>query len=409
MVITPLLIQVACTSSGGVIVAVDPDSGRISDSNDPGTTVTDTDVESVPGVDEPEVDLFSDDEIPLFELEIPSGSWNELLQQDSTDQWYVEADFVYEGRRWESIGVRTKGENSWRPIQDKASLKLKFDFIDPDQEFHGLHEVTLQAMNEDYSMMHERVAYRLYREAGVPAARAQHAQVVMNGESYGLYTHLETVDKRMMRQWFEDETGPLWEVWDVDFYDAYIPYFQLEYGEDDRTRLQETADAMEKQDLEAALLAARDSFDVDLFLRYWAVSSYVGQYDAYPYREPGDDCHVYDDPTSGQLKFIPHGMDESWYDPERVVYDGVYGIFGEYCLAVSDCFEAYTEQVFQVLDLAEEIDLLGYFDEVQAQIDDHAYADSHREYSYDSVSTYQGLMREMIVERRDELEGQFGR
>jgi spore coat protein CotH len=403
LVIGPFLLQLACTPGTVSTVATVTDTATDSQGG-----VSDSGVEGVPGVDEPEVVLFAEDEIPLFEIEVSRDNWEELKRQTMTDQWYVEADFVHDGQRWESIGIRTKGENSFRPIEDKASLKLKFDFIDSDQEFHGLHEVTLQAMNEDYSMMHERVAYKLYREAGVPAARTQHAQVVINGESYGLYTNLETVDKRMMRQWFEDDDGPLFEVWDVDFYDAYIPYFQLEYGNDDRTRLQATADAMELSPA-AALEAVQASFDLDLFLRYWAVSAFVGQYDSYPYREPGDDCHVYDDPTSGQLKFIPHGTDETWYDQDKIVYEGIYGVMGEACLAVPACFDALEEHVFEILALAEQIDLLGYFDRVRDQISELAQADTHRHYDYESVQFYQAYMREMIEGRRDVLTLQFGR
>jgi len=400
-----LLLALGCTGSGELR---DTSGGTATDTTEPtpGTTDTATDVEGVPGVDDPEDPVFQDDEVPVFTLSIPGDSWDELQEQTAFDQWYVEADLEVDGQVLESIGIRTKGENSWRPIADKASLKLQLDFLVSGQEFRGLKEITLQAMNEDRAMMHERVAYRLYREAGVPASRAQHAQVVINGESYGLYTNLETVDKRMMRQWFDDDDGPLWEVWDVDFYDDYVPDFQLEYGPDDRTRLQATADALELEP-EPALDAVLASFDLDLFLRYWAVSGYVGQYDAYPFREPGDDCHVYDDPESGQLKFIPHGVDESWYDPGRVITDGVYGLVAEHCLEVPACMATFEQHVRDVLDIAEQIDLLGYFDTVQAQIAGLTVADDHKDYSDDEVATYQAAMREMIVERRAVLEGQL--
>lgn len=401
----PALLLLACAATR---IDVPGDTGH-RDTDTPGPT--DTDVERVGGTDtrdDPPPELFQDDEMPVFRLEISDAGWEELLRQTAEDRWYVEADLVVDGERWPSIGVRTKGENSWRPIQDKASLKLKFDFIDSDLEFYGRDELTLQAMNEDLTMVHERLAYRLYREAQVPAARTQHATVVINDESYGLYTHLETVDKPMMARWFDDDDGPLWEVWDVDFQDEYIPYFQLEYGDDDRTRLQATADAMEAEPAEA-LAAVTASFDLDLFLRYWAVGAYVGQYDAYPYRGPGDDCHVYDDPVSGQLKIIPHGLDETWYDPGRVVWDGVYGLMGAVCLQVPSCFEAFEAQVFEVVQLAEEVDLLGYFDRVQAQVQSAVEADTHKAYSTEDVALHQAAMREMMVRRRAELEGQFGR
>jgi hypothetical protein len=146
---------------------------------------------------------------------------------------------------------------------------------------------------------------------------------------------------------------------------------------------------------------------MDLFLRYWAVSGYVGQYDAYPYRSPGDDCHVYDDPTTGQLKFIPHGADETWYDKDRVVYDGAAGVMAAGCVAVPECFAAYQTHVFEVLQLAEDIDLLGYFDIVRAQIELVGQADTHKAYSDETVEDYRDAMREMIRLRRTDVSPMF--
>ena len=38
----------------------------------------------------------------------------------------------------------------------------------------------------------------------MPAARANHAQLSINGESRGLYANIQTVDKTMASEWFED-------------------------------------------------------------------------------------------------------------------------------------------------------------------------------------------------------------
>ena len=123
--IASLLLGLGCTGSGTLGVTDDTASTATTDSN-PVPTDTDTDVEGIGGVDEPELVLYSYDEIAQFELVIPGDSWQQLTEQTMTEQWYVEADLVYDGQVWESIGVRTKSENSWRPITDKSSLKLKF-------------------------------------------------------------------------------------------------------------------------------------------------------------------------------------------------------------------------------------------------------------------------------------------
>ena len=93
-------------------------------------------------------------------------------------------------------------------------------------------------MHSDPSMMHERLAYLVARQAGgIPASRANHALLTVNGQFYGLYTNVETVKKRMLRRWFADDAGPLFEATDVDFVAADIPFFELASGPDDRSLL----------------------------------------------------------------------------------------------------------------------------------------------------------------------------
>ena len=149
---------------------------------------------------------------PLTELS------DDSLESLRTDPYrYVNGSFIFEGERFDNIGVRTKGDHSWQSIDDKPSLKIKINWDSPGRRFRGLEELTLNAMNDDHTMMHERVGYRLYRAAGVPAARATHATLTMNGESYGLYTHLETIDEGFIRRWFDQADGILFELADADF------------------------------------------------------------------------------------------------------------------------------------------------------------------------------------------------
>ena len=363
----------------------------------------DTGIEEVGGVPSDSDILFDEDSLPTFEIELSEEAIDSLREDPYT---WVEGSFLYEGRTWSPVGIRLKGENSFSPIDEKPSLKVKFDKYQSSGEFLGLRELTLNNMFSDYSMMHERVAYRMYREFGVPAARSHHALLTLNGESYGLYANVENVDRRMMKRWFDDSDGPLFEVWDVDFYDGYIPYFELEYGEDDRTNLQGVADTLESSGA-AALEALEAHLSLEGFLRYWAVGAYVAQFDAYPYSNPGDDCHVYDDPTSGALQFVPHGTDETFYYDEYQV-DWATGILGVRCLEVAACRNTWIDLVQEVLVLADDIGIVAYFDTVASQIEEHVRDDRHKPYGNNYVWSYQEHMRNMLVARENWLSGELG-
>jgi spore coat protein CotH len=367
-------------------------------------------VDTVPGFDASAF-LFDDGVIRDFQIDLPPASFNALIADPYT---YVEGTLTFEGETWAQVGVRTKGQNSWQPITQKASLKLKIDWM-LDQEFFGMTEVTLNAMNDDSSMMHERVAYRLYREAGVPAARAMHATVTLNGEPNGLYTHLDTVDRTFIQRWYDHDEGPLFEQWDVDFYDQYIACpgpgyacFELEYGKDDRTALQGVADALETGPYAERIANASEYIDYEQFLLYWAVGSVVGQFDAYPYSWPGDDCHVYFDPGSGRLNYIPHGMDETFSSSSNNVVNAAGGVLALTCRNDPTCAAQIKEMIWQAQDLSETIDTLAYHDMVADQIEDYVRADTTTSHSNSTVFNTQASMRSFIANRRLDLTSQIG-
>ena len=314
--------------------------------------------------------------------------------------------------RYGPIGLRTKGENSWRPINQKSSLKLDFNRYKDDggpNRVLGLKGLTLQAMNEDYSMMHERIAYWIYREAGVPAARAHHAIVTMNGELYGLFTVLETVDDLFLAERFEDPSGGMWEQHDGDYDDRYVNdnrYFQHEEGEDDRSGLQWVADALERGGADA-LDQAGERLDWAAFQRYWAASSIVMNFDAYPFRYAGDDCHVYDDPGRGKLVYIPHGVDESFYYDDNFE-TRAQGWLSSRCREVQSCRDDWARTVYDVLEIAEGLAWDSYAEEVAAQIEEAAQEDPNRNYSMSNVRSYQADMIRKLRNRRASVEAILG-
>lgn len=403
--------MLACSSF--VLDSAEPDPVDTTDTTD--TTIPDVagdpeqddELESVTGWVSDSSVLFDESQIPVFELLLSDESIDNLLDEPYE---YTEATFVWNGVEYGPIGVRTKGENSWRPFNQKSSLKLDFNRYEngPDR-FLGLKGLTFNAMNEDYSMMHERVAYRVYREAGVPAVRAHHAVMYVNGELYGLMVMLDTVDDIFLESWFADASGAMWEQHDGDFTDDYVQnntYFQHEEGKDDREILQNLADALEASGA-AAVDAADEYLDWDGFHRYWAAGSVVMNFDAYPFRFAGDDCHIYHDPTSGKLVYIPHGVDESFYY-DNDFEGGAGGHISAKCLDVQSCRDAWANRVYDVLEQVEETNIAEYAAAVAEQIEPWVEQDPNRNYSLAQVSAYQRDMIYKIENRRASVQYYIG-
>ena len=82
----------------------------------------------------------------------------------------------------------------------KRSWKVDVDPGDDDDKLVGMPRLNLKSMYNDPSQMREAIAWALFRQAGVPAARHTYARVAINGAYQGLYSLIEQVDQGFLRE-----------------------------------------------------------------------------------------------------------------------------------------------------------------------------------------------------------------
>ncbi len=372
--------------------------------------------EEVPGVDDPSAVLWDGEGLPEFHLEIDGDgmaqledeSWEELYNswEEYVDFQWVEATFTHEGREIGPVGVRMKGQGSFQPIWGKPSLKIEFDEYVPGGAFLGLERLTLNNMASDPSMLRERLGYSVMQTIEQPASRCDYALVYLNGEYKGVYANVESTDRQMVGRWFEDTGGSLFEGWDTDFYVGWTDLFQLEFGPDDRTNLEGLAEALEITPPEDALEEAADHVDVQGFAEFWSAIALIGHYDGYPYHY--DDFHVYDDPTSGTLWFIPWGMDESFNPWETVSM--INGVVALTCAQAQWCLEDWYYSLLDRLDTFEAMDVAAMLDEEAARIRPYVEEETLLPYEWglSSVAPAQEDLRVYIETRRETLMSELG-
>jgi spore coat protein CotH len=168
--------------------------------------------------------------------------------------------------------------------------------------------------------------------------------VTINNQLYGLYANVETVKKAMLARWFDDTGGSLFEATNVDFVAADLPLYDLESGPDDRSLIAGLNAALTLDSPDEAMSSAADYVDLPELLRFMAVCAVTAQLDSFPYSTPGDDIHLYSDPGSRRLVFMPWGMDETFYSAEFDVKN-VSSVLAKTCLASPGCFTRWTEQI----------------------------------------------------------------
>jgi spore coat protein CotH len=184
--------------------------------------------------------IFDPKVLHTFDVEVAATDLAAVDANPAAEQ-YVPARLTFEGTTHE-IGYRYKGSiGAFFPPctnlidgskQGKCSVKLSFNWMSPDGKFFGLKKLLFHSMNNDPSMMRERLGYALFRRMGVPASRATHAILRVNGKAE-IYAMVEEIDGRFARSRFtEGGKGNLYkEIWPTNVDpQAYIK--ALETNED---------------------------------------------------------------------------------------------------------------------------------------------------------------------------------
>lgn len=221
----------------------------------------------------------------------------------ATDSARVSVD----GETYEEVAVRKKGFvgslSTLRP-----SLKVNFGTFVDGQTHSGMKRMTLNNNKSDPSNTHQCMAYDLFAQAGAIAPRCNFARVRVNGVDLGVYSHIESIKKPMLRRHFEDDGGNLYEGQGADFSANRVDLMELKTNEaeNDRSDLDAVVAALESDD-DALLDTLGEVVDIDAFLTFWAMEVMVGHWDSY---SGGSNNYLtYDDPTSGRFFFIPWGTD----------------------------------------------------------------------------------------------------
>jgi hypothetical protein len=175
--------------------------------------------------------IFDQNKLLTFELNLPSADLAKIDADPSAEE-YVEGSLTFEGETIHKVGIRYKGSigafvgcltgKDWaNPSGSKTctklSMKVKINWTDSDFKFYGLKKLQFHSLNNDDSQMRERLGYWLFRSMGIPAPRAVHARLMINGKYSGLYCLVEQIDGRFTRYHFDDGKGNLYkEVWPLN-------------------------------------------------------------------------------------------------------------------------------------------------------------------------------------------------
>ncbi|MCP4583427.1 MAG: hypothetical protein GY839_17600 [candidate division Zixibacteria bacterium] len=151
-------------------------------------------------------DFYDINSIQTVELLFVETNWDQILDNlyAAGDEERLIGTAIINGVQYDSVGVRYKGNSSYRPDQVKNPLNIKLDHIIDDQEIEGYGTLKLANVFKDPSFVREVLSYEIARDY-MPAGQANFINVYINGNLIGLYTSVQDVDKLFMRTHFYND------------------------------------------------------------------------------------------------------------------------------------------------------------------------------------------------------------
>ncbi len=245
-----------------------------------------------------------------IKLTLPDASFNELNNNPGTTVYQhagvtiTTADGVVTS--FADIGVRLKGQATRTNLYGKAPLKLKFDQFVPGQKFLGLTRMTLNSMVQDPSYVHEDMTYRIYRAMGVIAPRTTYSWVTLNGQDFGLYMNLESVDSQMLKRWTTPKHLYSSNCYGADMTPWQSGCYDTNYGDADRTDLN-AAVAVSNLDGADWWTAVNKVANMTEVINLMATDIFTSNWDGYTDVVQNNYFIVFD--NNSKLSLIPWGED----------------------------------------------------------------------------------------------------
>ncbi|MBJ2173392.1 CotH kinase family protein [Aureibaculum sp. A20] len=298
-------------------------------------------------------EVFEDEAVKRLDIVITETRWQSMLDDMTSlygtfgagnkpggvtsdadeDPMFVPAEVFYNDKEWYRVGVRFKGnsslESSWKSGILKLAFKLDFDEYEDEypqidnQRFYGFKKLSLKNNYNDKSMLREKVAGDVFRNAGLVGSHTAFYTVYVDygdGPQYfGLYTMVEEVDDTVLDTQFSDDDGNLYKP------DGDAATFAAGTFDEDEYVKKTNEDDADFSDVSSLLTLVNDAsrttdaatwrsdleavFDTDVFLKYLAVNTVIQNWDTYG--RMTHNYYLYNNPDTEKLTWIPWDNNEA--------------------------------------------------------------------------------------------------
>jgi spore coat protein CotH len=150
----------------------------------------------------------------VHSIDIVMDDWDSFLES-CTNEEYANCTVIIDGESYKNVGIRAKGNTSLSQVQNygnnRYSFKIEFDHYDNNKTYYGLDKLCLNNIIQDNTYMKDYLTYQLMNEFGVASSLCSYVNISVNGETWGLYLAVESVEDSFLQRNYGNDYGELYK------------------------------------------------------------------------------------------------------------------------------------------------------------------------------------------------------
>ncbi|MCW5716041.1 MAG: CotH kinase family protein [Bauldia sp.] len=410
--------QFAAGGPGGgrdfVIIGGPGGEAQATETGTTGIALTPADVENYAGTA-----LYDTSVIRTIFLEFGTDDWEQELEDFYNTDVQIPVAATVDSVAYEDVGVRFRGNTSFMmtPAGLKRPIRLKFDFIDENQNVEGYRTLNLHNGIGDPGFLHLPL-YSYIANQYIAAPKVNYVRLVVDGENWGIYANQQHFNRDFVEDYFGyGGDGVRWQVpgspgarggmeYLGDDIEQYRSIYEIDNRDNDESwnALIAMFKVLNETPVEGLVEALDPILDIDGALRFLALEVVFNNSDGFYAR--ASDYYIYLDPA-GRFHVAPHDMNETFsqrnVDPLIGLDDATKPLRSK-LLAVPELRARYLEYVLDIATNWLDWDTIGpvataYHDLIDADM----AQDTRKLFSYDAFANSLTALQAFVEARRENL------
>ncbi|MCQ2968849.1 MAG: CotH kinase family protein [Clostridium sp.] len=154
------------------------------------------------------------DSSSVHNIDIIMDDWDKFLENCKNEE-YVLCSVIIDNEAFKNVAIRAKGNTSLTQVENydnnRYSFKIEFDHYDSTKSYYGLDKLSLNNIIQDNTYMKDFLTYQMMGEFGVPAPLCSYVNITVNGENWGLYLAVESIEEAFLEREYGNDYGELYK------------------------------------------------------------------------------------------------------------------------------------------------------------------------------------------------------